>query len=110
MPEEKVDIMMTRMGGGFGRRLYGHFGIEAAVISQKMKAPVKMVYSREDDMTQGTYRPAYKVTYRAALDKDNKLTGLHIRGAGIHGSPVFKDRFPAGSVDNYLVEARRQVH
>lgn len=104
MPEDKVDVMMTRMGGGFGRRLYGHFGVEAAVISQKMQAPIKMIYSREDDMTQGTYRPAYKVTYRAALDKDNKLTGLHIRGAGVHGSPVFKDRFPAGSVDNYLVE------
>ena len=104
MPEDKIDIMMTRMGGGFGRRLYGHFGIEAAVISKAVSAPVKMVYTREDDMTQGTYRPAYKVTYRAALDGNNKLTGLHIRGAGVHGSPVFKDRFPAGAVDNYLVE------
>ncbi|MEQ9424904.1 MAG: molybdopterin cofactor-binding domain-containing protein [Cyclobacteriaceae bacterium] len=104
LPEDKISIMMTRMGGGFGRRLYGHFGIEAAVISQKVGAPVKLVYSREDDMTQGTYRPAYKVTYRAALDKDNKMTAFHVRGAGVHGSPVFADRFPAGTVDNYLAE------
>lgn len=104
MPEDKISIMMTRMGGGFGRRLYGHFGIEAAVISKMVKAPVKLVYTREDDMTQGTYRPAYKVTYRAALDKDNNLVGFHVRGAGVHGSPVFADRFPAGTVDNYLAE------
>ena len=104
MPEEKVAIMMTRMGGGFGRRLYGHFGVEAAVISQKMQAPIKLVYSREDDMTQGTYRPAYKVTYRAALDESNNLTGFQVRGAGTHGSPVFANRFPAGAVDNYLAE------
>ena len=104
MPQDKISIMMTRMGGGFGRRLYGHFGLEAAVISQKMNAPIKLVYSREDDMTQGTYRPAYKVLYRAALDENNNLVGFHVKGAGTHGSPVFADRFPAGTVDNYLAE------
>ncbi len=107
LPEEKISIMMTRMGGGFGRRLYGHFGIEAAVISKKVNVPVKLVYSREDDMTQGTYRPTYKVTYRAALDKDNNLIGFQVRGAGVHGSPVFANRFPAGTVDNYLAENHR---
>ncbi len=104
LPAENVSIMMTRMGGGFGRRLYGHFGTEAAVISQQMNAPIKLVYTREDDMTQGTYRPAYKVTYRAALDENNQLIGFHVRGTGTHESPVFADRYPAGAVDNYLAE------
>jgi len=104
MEEEQVSIMMTRMGGGFGRRLYGHFGTEAALISKQAGAPVKLVYTREDDMTQGTYRPAYQVTYRAALDENNNLTGFHVRGAGAHESPVFANRFPAGAVDNYLAE------
>lgn len=104
LPEEKVSIMMTRMGGGFGRRLYGHFGIEAAAISQKINAPIKLIYSREDDMTQGTYRPTYKVSYRAALDADNNLIGFHVKGTGAHESPVFSNRFPAGTVDNYLAE------
>jgi len=104
IPEDKIAIMMTRMGGGFGRRLYGNFGVEAAVISQKMNAPIKLIYTREDDMTQGTYRPAYKVKYRAALDENNEMTAFHIRGAGVHGSPVFDHRFPAGTVDNYLSE------
>ncbi len=104
IPLDNVSIMMTRMGGGFGRRLYGHFGSEAALISKQVQAPVKLVYTREDDMTQGTYRPAYRVTYRAALDADNNLIGFHVRGAGTHGSPVFANRFPAGAVDNYLAE------
>ena len=104
LPEEKISIMMTRMGGGFGRRLYGHFGTEAALISKAVGAPVKLVYSREDDMTQGTYRPEYLVRYRAALDADGNLTAFHVRGTGAGESPVFANRFPAGTVDHYLAE------
>lgn len=104
LPADKIDIGMTRMGGGFGRRLYGHFGVEAALISQAVEAPVKLVYTREDDMTQGTYRPDYLVKYRAGLDKDGNLIAFHVRGTGTHGSPVFANRFPAGAVDNYLAE------
>ena len=104
LPLEKVDIQMTRQGGGFGRRLYGHFMVEVAAISQRMKAPVKLVYTREDDMTQGIYRPAYYATYRAALDADNNLIGFHVRAGGIPESPLFANRFPAGAIDNYLAE------
>ena len=105
LPEEQIAVMMTRQGGGFGRRLYGHFGVEAALISKQVKAPVKLIYSREDDMTYGTYRPAYKVVYRAGLDADNNLVAFHVKGAGTHGSPVMVNRFPAGAVDHYLAES-----
>lgn len=104
MPEDKISIEMTRMGGGFGRRLYGNFGVEAAAISKKTNSPIKLIYAREDDMTQGTYRPAYKIKYRAALDANNNMTAFHVRGAGIHGGPVFANRFPAGTVTNYMAE------
>jgi isoquinoline 1-oxidoreductase beta subunit len=104
LPLESVEVKMTRMGGGFGRRLYGHFGTEAAAISKKMNAPIKLVYSREDDMTQGTYRPAYRVTYKAGLDDDNNLIAFEAKGTGIPGSPLFQNRFPAGTLDNYRVE------
>jgi isoquinoline 1-oxidoreductase beta subunit len=104
IPLEKIDIQMTRMGGGFGRRLYGHFLVEAAVISQKINAPVKLVYTREDDMTDGVYRPAYHATYRAALDENSNLVGFHVIAGGIPESPLFANRFPAGAVDNYLAE------
>lgn len=104
LPLEKVSIMMTRMGGGFGRRLYGHFGVEASLISKAVNAPIKLVYTREDDMTQGTYRPDYHVVYRAALDADKNIVGFHVKGSGTNGSPVFANRFPAGTIDNYLAE------
>ncbi|MBC2839001.1 molybdopterin cofactor-binding domain-containing protein [Robiginitalea sp. SC105] len=104
MPKEKIDIMMTRMGGGFGRRLYGTFAVEAAMISQKMQAPVKLVYTREDDMSQGTYRPSYKIRYKAGLDADGNLIAWHVRGAGTNDDLVFENRFPAGAVDNYRAE------
>lgn len=104
LPLDKIDIQMTRQGGGFGRRLYGHFVVEAALISQKMKAPVKLIYSREDDMSFGNYRPAYHATYRAALDADKNLIGFHVRAGGIPESPLAANRFPAGAIDNYLAE------
>ena len=104
LPLDKIDIQMTRMGGGFGRRLYGHFVVEAAVISKQVGTPIKLVYTREDDMTFGSYRPAYHVTYRAGLNKDNQLVAFHVKAGGIPESPVAANRFPAGAVENYLAE------
>ncbi len=102
--EKDIKIEMTRMGGGFGRRAYAHYVVEAAIISQQVKAPVKLMYTREDDMTNGIYRPTYQAIYRAALDDKNNLVGLHIKAGGIPESPLFANRFPAGSIDNYLAE------
>ncbi|MET7258829.1 xanthine dehydrogenase family protein molybdopterin-binding subunit [Dyadobacter fermentans] len=104
LPPEKIEIQMTRMGGGFGRRAYNHYLSEAALISRKMKAPVKLIYTREDDMTYGIYRPMYTATYRAALDADKNLIGFHVKGGGIPEHPIHANRFPAGAVDNYLAE------
>lgn len=104
LPPDKIEIQMTRMGGGFGRRAYGHYLSEAALISRKVKAPVKLMYTREDDMTYGIYRPMYTATYRAALDADKKLIAFHVKGGGIPEHPVHANRFPAGAVDNYLAE------
>ncbi|NNV57954.1 xanthine dehydrogenase family protein molybdopterin-binding subunit [Limnovirga soli] len=104
LPADKIEIRIARMGGGFGLRAYGHFVTEAALISKKIKAPVKLVYSREDDMTYGIYRPMYTVTYRAALDTNKNLIAFHIKGGGIPEHAVHPNRFPAGAIDNYLAE------
>jgi isoquinoline 1-oxidoreductase beta subunit len=104
IPLENITVEMTRMGGGFGRRLYGGFLFESAIISQKVSRPIKLLYTREDDMTKGTYRPAYKVQYKAALDENNNMTAFSVKGAGIHGGPVWANRFPAGAVANYRSE------
>jgi isoquinoline 1-oxidoreductase subunit beta len=104
LPADKIEIQMTRMGGGFGRRAYGHYLTEAALISKKVKAPVKLIYTREDDMTYGIYRPMYTATYRAALDANKNLIAFHVKGGGIPEHPIHANRFPAGAVDNYLAE------
>lgn len=104
MPLEKIEFQMTRLGGGFGRRSYAHWALEAALISQKMQAPIKLMYTREDDMTSGIYRPAYQATYRAALDASNKLIAFHVKTGGIPESPLAPNAFPAGAIDNYLAE------
>ena len=104
LPLDKIDIKLTRLGGGFGRRSYAHWLVEAALISRKMNAPVKLIYTREDDMTSGIYRPAYHAKYRAALDANNNLTAFHVKAGGIPESPLAADGFPAGAVENYLAE------
>jgi len=105
LPKEKIKINLARMGGGFGLRAYGHHVVEAAVISQKIKAPVKLMYTREDEATYGIYRPSYSATYRAALDENNQLIGFHIKAGGIPETSLHENRFPAGAIDNYLAEA-----
>ncbi len=105
----EITIDMTRMGGGFGRRLYGDFTLEAAEISSLAKSPVQVVFSREDDMTAGTYRPASKYKFRAAI-KDGKMTGYHLTGTGVNmPNSTRENNFPATAMENYLVESHNLV-
>jgi isoquinoline 1-oxidoreductase beta subunit len=101
---EEIHLEMTRMGGGFGRRLYGDFAEEAALISNITKKPIKVVFSREDDMTAGTYRPAIKYRIKASI-KDGKITGYHLKEAAINGNMygLIANFFPAGCIPNYKV-------
>lgn len=105
IPKENIEINLARMGGGFGRRAYGHYMVEAALISKQANAPIKLVYSREDDVSGGIYRPTYQLTYRAAFDENKRLTAMHIKGGGIPESPLHANRFPAGALDNYMAES-----
>ena len=104
IPLENIEIKMSRLGGGYGRRSYAHWFVEAALISQKMEAPVKLIYSREDDMTYGIYRPSYQIKYKACLDANGQLIAFHVNAGGIPESPISENRFPAGAVPNYLAE------
>lgn len=101
---EELHLEMTRMGGGFGRRLYGDFALEAAEISGLVKKPIKVVFSREDDMAAGTYRPAIKYRIKASL-KDGTITGYHLKEAAINSNMygLIPNFFPAGCIPNYKV-------
>ena len=101
---EEIHLEMTRMGGGFGRRLYGDFAEEAAQISNLANKPVKVVFSREDDIAAGIYRPAIKYRIKASI-KDGKITGYHLKEAAINGNMygLIPNFFPAGCIPNYKV-------
>lgn len=105
IPEEKITVQITRLGGGFGRRLKTDYVTEAAELSSIIKAPVKLIWSREDDMQGGSYRPAVRYRFEAALDAKGNMIGYKCRGVGINsGNPTREDNFPAGAVDNLLIE------
>ncbi len=105
MEVKDVHVMMTRMGGGFGRRLYGGFMIEAAKISKATGKPIQLVYTREDDMTEGTYRPASKYKISASV-KDGKVTGYHLVEACVNNNMygLIPNFFPAGAIPNLKVD------
>ena len=102
-----IQVDMTRMGGGFGRRLYGDFVYEAAEISDKIKKPVKVVSTREDDMTTGIYRPAIKYRIAASI-KDGEITGYHLKEAAINDNMygLIPHFFPAGCIPNFKVSTQ----
>ncbi len=103
---EKVTVEITRQGGGFGRRLAADFVLEAANVSRLVKAPVKVIWTREDDMTGGIYRPAVRYRFEAALDKSGELIGYKLRGVGMNsGNSTREDNFPSGAVDNLLIDS-----
>ncbi len=103
---EKITLELTRLGGGFGRRLKADYVLEAAEVSSIVKAPVKLIWTREDDMTGGSYRPAVRYRFEAALDASGNLIGYKLRGAGINsGNTTREDNFPSGAVDNLLIES-----
>ena len=104
-PEEIV-LEMTRQGGGFGRRLYGDFVLEAAEIADKIKKPVKVVYTREDDMNDGIYRMALKYRIKAGV-KNGEITAYHLKEAAVNSNMygLIPNFFPAGAIANYKVDA-----
>src|SRR6202021_2694833 len=65
---DQVKVNVTLMGGGFGRRLEHDYAVEAALVSKAVNGPVKVIWTREDDMRFSTYRPASLHQLSAALD------------------------------------------
>jgi len=101
----EILLEMTRMGGGFGRRLYGDFVLEAAEIADAIRKPVKVVYTREDDMNDGIYRMAIKYRIKAGI-KDGKVSAYHLKEAAVNSNMygLIPNFFPAGAIENYQVD------
>jgi isoquinoline 1-oxidoreductase beta subunit len=81
LPEEKIIVNMTFLGGGFGRKAFMDYPHEATLISKEMGAPVQVVWTREDDATQGPFRPG--VSYRCEGAVENgTVTAFKLRMTG----------------------------
>lgn len=107
---ENVEVNMTFLGGGFGRKAFMDYTTEAVTISKEVNAPVKVIWTREDDMTQGPFRPG--AMYRVSgILKEGKIAAFRTRMAaqnmGLQESTQFKKDAPnndlmEGLVENYL--------
>jgi len=107
IPESNITVNMTRIGGGFGRRLRNDYMAEAAWISKQAGAPVKLLWNRQDDMQHDFYRPAGFHFFTGGLDADGKLVALrdHFVTVGRNGAPADSammdaNEFPARLVAN----------
>jgi len=116
LPRERIAIRMLRAGGGFGRRYYPDFAIEAAVLSKAVSRPVQVLWTREDDIGYDFYRPAAVYRLHAGLDASGKVIAWRTRLANAsrssclgrddapHGTELDEYSFPAGLVPNLRLE------
>ena len=85
LPADKVDVYKTMLGGGFGRRgaYPDDYVTQAVLIAKQMPGtPIKLLWSREEDMVQGRYHPVMQCKLVGGLDASGNLTGLHMRLSG----------------------------
>lgn len=92
LPADKCDVHKVMLGGGFGRRGMTDYVRQAVAIAKQMPGtPVKLLWSREEDMLHGKYHPITQCKLTGAFDADNNLTGLHMR---ISGQSIIASVFP----------------
>jgi isoquinoline 1-oxidoreductase beta subunit len=107
MAPEKIVFHNFMLGGGFGRRLDTDMVVKAVRIAQKLKGPVKIMWSREDDIAQDVFRPAYRNLVSASLDAQGRIDGWNHRIAAGSvmvrwlGAPL-KNGLDPSSVDGAL--------
>jgi isoquinoline 1-oxidoreductase beta subunit len=84
LPADKCEVYKINLGGGFGRRgAFQDYIYQAVRIAKEMPGtPIKLLWTREEDMVQGRYHPVMQCKLVGAFDKDNNLTGLHMRLSG----------------------------
>jgi isoquinoline 1-oxidoreductase subunit beta len=111
LAEDKVTLHQTRVGGGFGRRLANDYVCEVAAIARRVAAPVKLQWTREDDMAHDFYRPAGFHSFKGAVDQAGKLSAwqdhfITFSADGrtpVSGGNIDADEFPGPLVENFRV-------
>ncbi len=113
--ESDITTHMMRSGGSFGRRLQNDYLVEAAWIAKRVNAPVKLLWTREDDIAHDPFRPGGTVGLKGAVDAQGKLTAWRHHfvtfGDGKHaasGGGIGRDSYPAGFVPSYALFSSMQ--
>ncbi len=113
---EQIRIHLPRIGGAFGRRYYVDYAMDTAILSKRIGRPVKLTWTREEDIRHDWYRPGSVQKISASLDKEGMVTGWqHIlanasrktslgREGGPAGTEIDEYDFPAGFVPNLQLE------
>ncbi len=96
LPKEKVTVNMTFLGGGFGRKAFTDYPHEAAVLSRELKVPIQVIWTREDDTTQGPFRPGMIYQCKAGLN-DGRIAGFETKMAGQN----MDHQWPGAKKDSY---------
>lgn len=107
---EDVTVNMTFLGGGFGRKAFLDYPHEAAIISKAIQAPVQVVWTREDDMTQGPFRPGMVYQCKGGLSDSGSIQAFETKMAGQnmgHQNPgadktSYNDSVTEGFLETYL--------
>lgn len=114
----KIDVRMTRLGGGFGRRLTVDYAGEAVMISKAVRAPVQVVWTRTDDLRHDFYRPSGMHHLRAGVDASGRVTAWthrlasaskyyrrdNVKAEDQWSAELYPDDFPARLVENLRLE------
>jgi len=104
---EAVEVNMTFLGGGFGRKAFVDYTTEAVLISKEINGPVKVIWTREDDLTQGPFRPGAMYRMNGVV-KDGKIMAIRTRFAGqnmgLQESRTFEKNKPNNDMMEGLVE------
>ncbi|MFT5561710.1 MAG: isoquinoline 1-oxidoreductase beta subunit, partial [Litorivivens sp.] len=109
MDSDNVTVNNHTMGGGFGRRATPDAAIQAARISQSVKQPVKLIWSREEDIQHDTYRPAVVSRFRAALDASGQPTAWENQYVEKH-EPVEAPLIPYGIANQAIGSVESKTH